>query len=101
MALNLLYMMFSLFDEEGVWDASLARAYKDAFDIATENEDESRARVFAKRAYDTRRLIEGDDSPSTIKMKQAAEQHSTQPPQGMKEAEFENWLWMFDEVPED
>jgi hypothetical protein len=49
-------MMFSLFDKEGVWDASLARAYKDAFDIAAENEDESRAQIFAKRAYDTRRL---------------------------------------------
>lgn len=24
------------FDEEGIWDASLARAYKDAFDIGTE-----------------------------------------------------------------
>jgi hypothetical protein len=36
-----------------------------------------------------------------MKRKQAAEQHSTQPPQGMNEAEFENWLWMLDEVPED
>jgi len=33
--------MFSLFDEEGIWDASIVRAYKDAYEIATENEDGS------------------------------------------------------------
>lgn len=93
-ALHLLHTMFSLFDEEGIWDASISRAYKDAYEIATEDEDESRARIFAGRAYDALRLIEGDDSPATVKMKQAAEERSVQTPQGMNEAEFENWLWM-------
>ena len=46
---HLLHTIFNLFDEEGIWDASIARAYKDAYEIATENEDESRARVFAER----------------------------------------------------
>ena len=45
------------------------------FDL-TENEDESRARIFAERA----RLIEGDDSPVTMKMRQAAEELSAQTP---------------------
>ena len=94
-ALRLLHTMFGLFDEEGIWDSSIARAYKDAYDIATENEDESRARVFAERAYNARRLIEGDDSPVTLKMKQAARKlSSAQAPQGMSKAQFENWLWM-------
>jgi hypothetical protein len=79
-ALHLLHTMFGLFDEE------IARAYKDAYEIATENEDESRARIFAERAYDARRLIEGDDSPVTVKMKQAAEELSVQTPQGMNGA---------------
>ncbi len=96
MALHLLHTMFSLFDEDGIWDASISRAYNDAYKIATENEDESRARVFAERAYDALRLIEGDDSPRTVKMKRAAEEVSAQTPQGMNEAEFENWLWMLD-----
>jgi SET domain len=100
MALQLLHTMFGLFDEEGIWDASIARAYKDAYDIATENEDGSRARVFAERAYDTRRLIEGDDSPVTVEMKQAAEELSAQTPQGMNEAGFENWLWMLNGTSE-
>jgi hypothetical protein len=39
-------------------------------------------------------LIEGEDSPTTIKTKRAADQHSTQPPKGLDEAEFENRLWM-------
>ncbi|KAF7514238.1 hypothetical protein GJ744_000008 [Endocarpon pusillum] len=100
MALHLLHMMFGLFEEEGIWDASIARAYNDAYEIATANEDESRARVFAERTYDARRLIEGDDSPVTVKMKQAAEKLSAQTPQGMNEAELENWLWMLNGASE-
>jgi hypothetical protein len=93
-ALHLLHKMLGLFDREGIWDASIARAYKDAYEIATENDDGSRARIFAQRAYDARRLIEGDDSPDTAKMKQAAEKLSAQtPPLGMNEAQLENWLW--------
>lgn len=86
--------MFGLFDEEGIWNASIARAYEDAYEIGTDNDDESRARVFARRAYDALRLIEGDDSSRTLKMKKASEKLSAQTPQGMSEAEFENWLWM-------
>jgi len=97
-ALHLLHTMFALFDEEGIWDASIARAYKDAYDIATENGDESRARVFAERAYKARRLIEGDDSPATMQMKQAAEELSAQTPQEMSKAQFANWLWMLDKA---
>jgi hypothetical protein len=95
-ALHLLHTMFGLFNEEGIWDASVARAYKDAYEIAIKSKDKSRARVFAERTYDARRLIEGDDSPTTMKMKQAAEKLSAQKSQGINEAEFENWLWMLD-----
>lgn len=94
-ALRLIHTMFGLFDEEGIWNANIARAYEDAYEIATDNEDESRARVFTRRAYDALRLIEGDDSSRTLKMKKASEELSAaQIPQGMNEAEFENWLWM-------
>lgn len=99
-ALHLLHKMFGLFDDEGIWDARIARAYKDAYEIASKNEDESRARVFAERAYDARRVIEGDDSPVTVKIKQAAEKLSAQPPQGMNEAELEDWLWMLNGLSE-
>jgi hypothetical protein len=93
-ALHLLHTMFGLFAEEGIWDASIARAYKDAYEIATEDDDNPRARVFAERAYDARRLIEGDDSPTTVKMKKAVEDLSVQAPPGLSEAGFEGWLWM-------
>lgn len=62
--------------EEGIWDASIARAYKDAYEITTEIGNGSRVRVFAEREYDARRLIEGDDSLVTVKMKRAAEELS-------------------------
>jgi hypothetical protein len=88
--------MFRLFDEEGIWDASIARAYNDAYNIAVQNEDKPRARVFAERTYDARRAIEGNDSPITQEMKRAAEELSAKAPQGMSGAEFENWLWMLD-----
>jgi hypothetical protein len=70
-ALHLVHMMFGLFDEEGIWDAGIARAYNDAYEIAFQNDDESRSRIFAERACDARRLIEGDDSPVTAKMKRS------------------------------
>jgi hypothetical protein len=95
-ALHLLREMFGLFDEEGIWDASIARAYKDAYDITTESDDKSRALVFAQRAYEARRLIEGDDSPATVQMKQAAEELYPQTSQGLDNVQFANWLWMLD-----
>lgn len=93
-ALNILRMMFDLFEEEDIWDGRVARAYKDAFDIAMENDDAPRARIFATRAYEAWCLIEGEDSITTIKMKRAADQLSAQPPEGLDKAKFENWLWM-------
>lgn len=45
--------------EEGAWDARISRAYRDAYEVAIDNEDESRARVFAEIAYDPLHVIEG------------------------------------------
>jgi hypothetical protein len=85
--------MFGLFKKEDIWDGSISRAYKDAYDIAIESGDKPRARVFAERTYDTRRLIEGDDSPVTMRMKRVAEGLSAEA-QGLSGVDFENWLWM-------
>ncbi|KAH7134001.1 hypothetical protein EDB81DRAFT_802898 [Dactylonectria macrodidyma] len=71
------------FDEEGIWDAGIARAYNDAYELAIENGDEP-------RAYDVRRLIEGEDSPVAIKLRQHAEKLSAQEPRGTSETELEN-----------
>lgn len=98
--LPLLHKMLNLFNEEGIWDARISRAYQDAYKVAIENGDESRARVFAERAYDALRLIEGDDSLDTMKMKRASKKLSVQMPQEMDEAEFENWLWMLNDASE-
>ncbi|KAJ5100809.1 SET domain-containing protein [Penicillium angulare] len=49
-ALNILRIMFDLFEEEGIWDGRIARAYKDAFEIAMGQNDSPRAQVFATRA---------------------------------------------------
>jgi hypothetical protein len=85
--------MFGLFEKEDIWDGSIARAYKDAYDIAIESGDKQRARVFAERTYDARHLIEGDNSPVTIRMKRVAEGLSIEA-QGLSGVAFENWLWI-------
>ena len=48
--LYLVRTILRLLEEEGVWDASVPRAYYDAFQIATANRDDARAKVFAERA---------------------------------------------------
>jgi hypothetical protein len=85
--------MFSLFKKEDIWDKSIAQAYKDAYKIAIESRDKQRARVFAERTYNTRRLIKGDDSPVTIEIKQIAKGLSTEA-QGLNRVAFKNWLWI-------
>jgi hypothetical protein len=85
--------MFGLFEKEDIWDRTIARAYKDAYDIAIESGDKLRARVFAERTYDARRLIEGDNSPVTIRIKRVAKGLSAKA-QGLGGVDFENWLWM-------
>ncbi|KAL4860602.1 hypothetical protein BDV12DRAFT_204871 [Aspergillus spectabilis] len=88
--LGLLRMMLDFFEEEGIWDARVARAYNDAFKIPLESNDADRARVFATRAYEAWRVVEGGDSPTTMKMKRAADQLSEQVPEGMDKMEFED-----------
>ena len=81
--------MFSLFEKEGIWDGSITQAYKDTYDITIRSGDKPRARIFAKRTYDARRLIEGDDSLVTMRMKQVAEGLSAEA-QGLSRVDFEN-----------
>ncbi len=95
-ALRTIHEILDLLKEEGIWDASIVRAYNDAYKTATESGDVTRARVFAERAYETRLIIEGDDSPITMKFKKRAKKISPEVPQGLREAGFENWLWMLD-----
>lgn len=77
MALPLLHKLFSLFDEEGIWDASISRAQNDAYEIVIASGDVARA------------VIEGDDSPATAKMKRQAEECAKQTPQGMSKDVWE------------
>jgi hypothetical protein len=104
--LHLVHTIFRLFKEEGQWDASVPRAYYDAFQIAIANGDETRARIFAERAYAARVVVEGDDSPEAVRLAQLVDkptQHrlyglfvdnpeEVEIPQGLDESTFEDWL---------
>ena len=103
--------MLYLFDEEGTCDASIPRTYYDAFQIAIAHGDERRAKVFAERAYTTRVITEGDDSPETAKLRRFAERpakhrsyrmfmDSSSASNSDSHIDFEvleSWLWMQDD----
>ena len=99
--------MFRLFDKEGICDATIPRAYYDAFQIAIGHGDEARAKIFAEGAYATRMIVEGDGSPEVIKLKRLAEQptehclygmfmdpsDATNSSQQVDDEDLEDWLW--------
>ena len=85
-----------------------ARLYYDAFQIGIAHADQARASVFAGRAYKSRVICEGEDSPETQKVKKLMENPmghmsygaSTRwktakgsVPKRLDAVEFEKWLW--------
>ena len=106
--LNAVRVLLELLDQEGITDASIPRAYYDAFQIAIAHGDKARAKIFAERAYAARVIAEGDDSPDTMKLKRLAERPTEHLSYGIfgnhsrsvasttrKDGEgLENWLWM-------
>lgn len=85
-----------------------ARLYYDAFQISITHGDQARASVFAERAYKSRVLCEGDDSPETLKVKNLTKNPAghrnfgvsmrwrtakSQVPRGLSTDAFEEWLW--------
>lgn len=107
-ALHDVHKLLQLCEEEGLEDASVPRAYYDAFQIAIYNGDEARARVFADRARTSRAILEGRDSPTVRKMNDLARdptKHSSYGsssrwrtstediPSGLPSEGFDTWLW--------
>ncbi|KAK3369419.1 hypothetical protein B0T24DRAFT_632540 [Lasiosphaeria ovina] len=93
-ALRLVRSVLNLFREEGIWDAGIGRAYYDAYQIAVHFADEPRAKVYAQRAWEARCVAEGEDSPTSVKMKRAVEERRDVEVPEMDENRFEEWLWM-------
>ncbi|CZR56199.1 uncharacterized protein PAC_06087 [Phialocephala subalpina] len=102
---------------EGLVDASVPRAYYDAFQIAITHGDITRAKVSAERAASTREILVGNDSPMVQRMKSLARnlsQHMADGysmkwrtaeddiPRELSKNEFEPWLWKKEiaEVPQ-
>ena len=89
--------------------ALLARAYYDAFQICAAHGDGARGRIFAERAHAVRVVEEGEDSPTTRKMKALALNPESHPtfsafsrgpktcrqfdPQNLSQSELDKWLW--------
>jgi hypothetical protein len=110
-SLSQVHRLFELLEEEGICDIRIARACFTAFQIAAVVGDKARAKVFAERAYVARKMLSGDDNPTTITFKHFA-QHpvdyplygkmfscwddSWEAPRGLFGEELENWLWNTD-----
>lgn len=86
------------------------KSLSEAFKVAIVHSDEARARVFAIRAFERRRIMEGDDSPGVQEAKQLVEhpanlegcgkfkdtrweQRLESIPKDLNDKEFEAWLW--------
>ena len=93
-ALHLVRSVLDLCQEEGIWDAGIARAYYDAYQIAVHFSDERRAKVYAQMAWEARCVAEGEASPTAMKMKRAVEERRDFQVPEINESRFEEWLWM-------
>ncbi|KAK3290816.1 uncharacterized protein B0H64DRAFT_446639 [Chaetomium fimeti] len=100
--------LLTLCEEEGIDDATVPRAYYDAFQIAIFNGDLARATVFARRAATARAIIEGDDSSTVRRHRELARDPSRHAshgyssqwatttndiPSGISAEAFAAWLW--------
>jgi hypothetical protein len=100
--------VLALLKEERIEDARIPRAYYDALQIAIANGDQARARIFAERAHSARVILEGEDSPDTVRLEDLARcpsshrlygttrawsQQSGKVPKGLGTTELETWLW--------
>jgi len=109
--LQQVHTLIRLLEAEQILDARLPRAYYDAFQTVIAHGDQARAKVFAERAYAARLGCEGEDSPGTLQIRLLAEkpkshrlfgtskrwrQNETKIPKGLREDEFEKWLWRQD-----
>ncbi|KAK3984905.1 SET domain-protein [Cladorrhinum sp. PSN332] len=92
-ALQLVRSVLDLSREEGIWGASIGRAYYDAYQIAVHFTDEPRAKVYAQRTWEARCVAEGEDSPTAVKMKRAVEERRHVEVPEMDEIRLEEWLW--------
>ncbi|TVY42479.1 SET domain-containing protein [Lachnellula subtilissima] len=88
--------------------ALIARLYYDAFQISITHGDQARASAFAERAFKSRVICEGEDSPETQNMKGLMEKPAMHRnfgaskrwrtakglvPKGLDSVGFEKWLW--------
>lgn len=105
------YRLLQVLEEEfqGCADVLIARLYYDAFQISITHGDQARASVFAERAYQSRVICEGEDSPETREIKHLMENPAVHRnfgasnrwklakklvPKGLNTtSEFEKWLW--------
>lgn len=102
------HTVYCMLREMGVTGSRISRVYNDALQISIAHGDQARAKVFAERAHEVRLILEGADSPETMRLAKLIKDPSThglydstkswaQPvtaiPRDLSGEEFEQWLW--------
>ena len=100
--------MLEIFDAENIKDDRLTRLYFDCFQVCNMHSDQARARVFAKKYCDAKKMAAGKDSLDLLEMlpyvKKPASHESFgstdqwksavgDMPKGVTPDEFRRWLW--------
>ena len=105
--LQLVRRLLWLYRQESIADWRPARAYQYAFRIAAQHGHRYRAVIFAQRSADIFAVVEGEDSPETIKMRgwvtkarrmlkqdeSAGPRYGERRPPEEEDEELENWLF--------
>ncbi|RSL59069.1 hypothetical protein CEP53_005939 [Fusarium sp. AF-6] len=106
--LHKIQRMLELMRKEGIRDVRLPKAYLQAFLTTISHGDQARAQIFAQRAFESRKTLEGDDSPTVIKLKQLTlhpyshldyrpnqkwKSNIEDAPRGLSKSDLEAWLW--------
>lgn len=67
--LVLLWEIFVVFREEGIWDQLILKVYVVVFQIVCMYVDERRVKIFVQWVFDVRVVIEGEDSFEVVKLR--------------------------------
>ena len=103
--------VLSIFEAENIKDDRLSRLYYDCFQVCNMHSDQARARVFAKKYCEAKKMAAGKDSIDLLEMMPYVKKPATHSsygstndwkteigdmPKGVTADEFRRWMWRED-----
>jgi hypothetical protein len=103
--------VLSIFEAENIKDDRLSRLYYDSYQVCNMHSDQARARVFAKKYCEAKKMAAGKDSIDLLEMMPYVKKPATHSsygstndwkteisdmPKGVTPDEFRRWMWRED-----